>query len=389
MAGRLDRDRVAASVLLSRVAEELGIAFDHRRSNPARGDFWAACPVHEERSPSFHVDDRKGYFYCFGCGVKGSVFDLVMLLENVEFPAAVRRVADMAGIGDDDRPRRRSAPARPPVEDEGPRRLELAMAIWDRAEGRDGEGLGFLRGYLRARGVDLDGVERLLGADVPATLRVHPDLPCREGGEVVHRGPAMVALVGRKDRRVGIHRTWIDAAGRARLRDGRKVPKQWLGLTGAMRGQPVALSPPRARMVVGEGIETTLAALGAIGAQGWTGWGGEAALSLMALCGGARRESRVVTSSSTGRPLPSAVPDFEDGGAWVAPEECDELWLLAEGSEKDPEASARHYLRGRRRHARRADGGARRVRVHLPGGDWAAGLDFADWAAGPGDALND
>ena len=64
----------------------------------SRGDHWACCPFHGEKSPSFHCEDRKGRYHCFGCGVTGDHFRFLVELDGLAFPEAVERVADMAGI---------------------------------------------------------------------------------------------------------------------------------------------------------------------------------------------------------------------------------------------------------------------------------------------------
>ncbi|HEX2147304.1 MAG TPA: DNA primase, partial [Pseudorhizobium sp.] len=64
----------------------------------ARGDYWACCPFHGEKSPSFHCEDRKGRYHCFGCGVSGDHFRFLTDLEGLNFPEAVQQIADMAGI---------------------------------------------------------------------------------------------------------------------------------------------------------------------------------------------------------------------------------------------------------------------------------------------------
>jgi DNA primase len=56
------------------------------------------CPFHQEKTPSFSVHPGKQLFYCFGCGVGGDVFKFVMLIENLSFPEALRRVAEKMGI---------------------------------------------------------------------------------------------------------------------------------------------------------------------------------------------------------------------------------------------------------------------------------------------------
>ncbi len=56
------------------------------------------CPFHKEKTPSFHVIPKKGIFHCFGCGAGGSVIDFVMRAERLEFPDALRKLADELGI---------------------------------------------------------------------------------------------------------------------------------------------------------------------------------------------------------------------------------------------------------------------------------------------------
>lgn len=56
------------------------------------------CPFHSEKTPSFHVHDEDGFFHCFGCGKKGSVFNFVMETRGLTFPEAVRFLARRAGV---------------------------------------------------------------------------------------------------------------------------------------------------------------------------------------------------------------------------------------------------------------------------------------------------
>ncbi|HXJ94486.1 MAG TPA: DNA primase [Terriglobia bacterium] len=62
------------------------------------------CPFHQEKTPSFSVHPVKQIFHCFGCGVGGDVFKFVMLIENLSFPEALRRVAEKAGVKLTERP---------------------------------------------------------------------------------------------------------------------------------------------------------------------------------------------------------------------------------------------------------------------------------------------
>src|SRR6266404_6972291 len=56
------------------------------------------CPFHQEKTPSFNVDQSKQMFYCFGCKAAGDVFKFVQLRDRVEFKDALRILGDQAGI---------------------------------------------------------------------------------------------------------------------------------------------------------------------------------------------------------------------------------------------------------------------------------------------------
>ena len=87
------RNRVTISSVIGRK-----VAWDRRKSNPGKGDYWACCPFHGEKSPSFHADDRKGRYYCFGCKVSGDIFTYLIEKEGVPFPEAVAQLAAEAGL---------------------------------------------------------------------------------------------------------------------------------------------------------------------------------------------------------------------------------------------------------------------------------------------------
>jgi len=56
------------------------------------------CPFHKEKTPSFHVDEDKQLFYCFGCGAGGNIFDFVQRAENLDFVDALKFLAQRAGV---------------------------------------------------------------------------------------------------------------------------------------------------------------------------------------------------------------------------------------------------------------------------------------------------
>ncbi|MBI4238050.1 MAG: DNA primase [Deltaproteobacteria bacterium] len=56
------------------------------------------CPFHQEKSPSFMVNDEKQLFHCFGCGEGGDLLHFIMKREGLNFPEAVRQLAERAGV---------------------------------------------------------------------------------------------------------------------------------------------------------------------------------------------------------------------------------------------------------------------------------------------------
>ena len=64
----------------------------------AGANFVALCPFHREKTPSFNVNPHKQIFHCFGCHKGGDVFTFVKEYENIDFPDAVRRLAERARI---------------------------------------------------------------------------------------------------------------------------------------------------------------------------------------------------------------------------------------------------------------------------------------------------
>lgn len=63
-----------------------------------RGQLKGLCPFHQEKTPSFHVHQDRGFFYCFGCQAKGDIFDFVMQSQGVEFGEALQILGRRAGI---------------------------------------------------------------------------------------------------------------------------------------------------------------------------------------------------------------------------------------------------------------------------------------------------
>ena len=145
------RDRLTLSDIVGR-----RVSYDKRKSQPQKGDFWACCPFHNEKTPSFHVDDRKGRYHCFGCGVSGDHFRFLTEKDGLSFPEAVEQLADEAGV---EMPK--SDPRQ--VEQEKKRAslydvMALAQHYFlDKLQGKEGAAA---RGYLQKRGLSLETQRR-------------------------------------------------------------------------------------------------------------------------------------------------------------------------------------------------------------------------------------
>lgn len=351
-------ERIKTEVSLRQVAESAGVSWDLHKSQPKKGDWWGPCPFHHEATASFHVVEKggtAGFFKCFGCHKGGTVIDFAMEIHGLDFTSAIRRLAEDAGIAgelSEDRKReleKKRQEGKAKAEKEAARKAasghRVALNLWTRA--RLAQPDDMLAAYLTARGINLATM-----GGTPATLRLHMALPHREnGGQVVHTGPAMVAGIGR-DKVLGVHRTWIAKDGRAHHPDGRKVSKQWIGQTGGLMGQPVVLSTPTPSVVVGEGIETTLAGLASLLTAGTLGWSAEAALSRGAITG----------------------PASDPAQLWTPRPGTKDVLVLGEGSAKNPAEAERLYKTA----AARLEGQGLRVLLAVPGGRWDMDADFAD-----------
>ncbi|OUR79440.1 DNA primase [Alphaproteobacteria bacterium 46_93_T64] len=61
-------------------------------------EYSGLCPFHNEKSPSFTVNEEKGFYHCFGCGVHGDQVEFVKQTEGLSFRDTIERLADMAGL---------------------------------------------------------------------------------------------------------------------------------------------------------------------------------------------------------------------------------------------------------------------------------------------------
>lgn len=60
--------------------------------------YWGCCPFHNEKTPSFAVNEQKQFYHCFGCKESGDAIKFIMKTDNVDFMTALEKLADRAGL---------------------------------------------------------------------------------------------------------------------------------------------------------------------------------------------------------------------------------------------------------------------------------------------------
>jgi DNA primase len=72
----------------------VGVIGGYVRLTRKGGNYFGLCPFHNESTPSFSVSPGKQFFHCFGCGVSGNVYHFIMRRENIDFPSAIKLLAE-------------------------------------------------------------------------------------------------------------------------------------------------------------------------------------------------------------------------------------------------------------------------------------------------------
>lgn len=220
-------------------------------------DWLGLCPFHNERTPSFTVNDGKGFFHCFGCGAHGDAIAFVMQRQGLGFREAVELLESENGL----RHLQAARPAPPPpkaVQSVDRKKAEAVERIWAQTVALAAGGIvdRYLRGRCLVPPAEYGVGDATANAGWPVDLRYHGALWHRDAKSEL---PAMVAAMRKPDGTLGaIHRTYLKATGTGVGKAGTERDKMMLGdpLQTVIR-----LSPNADRMVGGEGIETSLAAM--------------------------------------------------------------------------------------------------------------------------------
>jgi DNA primase len=112
-------------------------------------EYKACCPFHQEKSPSFYVNDEKGFYHCFGCGAHGDAIRFLTEAQGLPFIDAVKELAQAAGM---EMPAPDPRAAEKAERQSGLHDVMTAAARWfeDQLGGIEG---GEARAYLERRGV--------------------------------------------------------------------------------------------------------------------------------------------------------------------------------------------------------------------------------------------
>ena len=121
-------------------------------------EYKAPCPFHKEKTPSFYVNDEKGFYHCFGCSVHGDAIRWLTDQRGLPFMDAVKELADAAGMEVPAADPRAQAKAERAI---GLHDVMAAAQSWyeEQLAGPDGEGA---RAYLKQRGIS-DATRRKFG----------------------------------------------------------------------------------------------------------------------------------------------------------------------------------------------------------------------------------
>ncbi len=93
--GRISEDIISQVIDRSDIVEVVSSYIPMKRAGT---NFKACCPFHQEKTPSFIVSPQKQIYHCFGCGEGGNIISFVMKQERIDFPEAVRMLAQRVNI---------------------------------------------------------------------------------------------------------------------------------------------------------------------------------------------------------------------------------------------------------------------------------------------------
>jgi DNA primase len=192
---------------LDEIRNRVGLAqiIQRRTKLVKKGREWSGlCPFHNEKSPSFTVNEDKGFFHCFGCGAHGDVIGFVMQAESLTFPEAIERLAGEAGL---EVPRPTPEARARAERDATLHDVVEAAAQFFQAQLESQAGTA-ARAYLARRGLDEAAIQRFRLGYAPAgqgllkqhLLREFPEPLLAEAGLVARREGSEITFDYFRDR---------------------------------------------------------------------------------------------------------------------------------------------------------------------------------------------
>ena len=148
---QVDQVRAAADIVK--------IVGDYVKLRKSGANYVGLCPFHQEKTASFNVHPVKQIFHCFGCGVGGDVFKFVMLMDNLPFPEALRRIAEKVGVHIEERAGEETFDANTKLRAALVKLHEIAAKFFASQLGGTAEGR-MARAYLADRGMTDEVVGR-------------------------------------------------------------------------------------------------------------------------------------------------------------------------------------------------------------------------------------
>jgi DNA primase len=141
-------------------ADILEVVGDYVQLKRQGQNYWACCPFHNEKSPSFSVNPSKGLYKCFGCGKAGGVVQFVMDVEGSSYPEALRGLAKKYGVAVPEEEER--TPEEQLIQNE--RDSQYIVSNWakdhyHRLLQNTEEGMSVGYGYLKERGLNLTTIQ--------------------------------------------------------------------------------------------------------------------------------------------------------------------------------------------------------------------------------------
>jgi len=327
----------------------------------AFGELTGPCPSCGGRD-RFSISTKNGVYNCRSCG-GGDAISLVRLVLDCDFMGAVEFLEGARGVEVDpaEIARRKRVQAEQQKKTEAEAASYRAHAIRDAVQ-------------IWKSAVDFRGTpaEEYLALRVPGfslidlpffCFRYCPMLPygktIKRRWHVLHTGPALISAVQGPDGRLrAVHRTWIDLTapkGKAVILDpdGKAMPAKMVRGSkkgGAIRLTGNAIAP---RLVMGEGIETTLTALKGSVARDAAYWAGVDLGNMAGLREGGRF---------------SEIPKMSDADAFVPPPDVDHLIYIQDG-DSEPRKTRALLVAGLRRAMNAVPGLTGHIVPSVEGGD--------------------